>query len=162
VTGVLRDDHDRSVTELAVYSSRPDVAAGATTRVGSSPASGCVDGCASLAAHRCHVPRQCLFGNLEFFGRAELNELAAGLGDGDVPWRHVERVAGFDDLFVAAVANGQLAGEQVSPVRALAAVIGKPFEQRAEVGALADGDEVECVAVEVLGAVFGDPMVDGL
>src|SRR5580692_2039785 len=63
---------------------------------------------------------------------AELDELRAGLGGGDVSRGHVEGVARLVCLRVVGVADRDLACEQVTPVRALAAIAGEPPQQRGE------------------------------
>ena len=54
----------------------------------------------------------------------------------DVAGRQVEGVAGLEDLLAVGEAEGQPALEHVAPVRALAAVVGQPLEQRRRVDVL--------------------------
>lgn len=58
-------------------------------------------------------------------------QMYQAFGRGDVPRRHVEGVTGLVGLLAVGVADGDLPGQQVPPVRALAAVSGQPAQQRA-------------------------------
>jgi len=53
---------------------------------------------------------------------AELDQLAASVGQRDVAGRQVERIASFEDLFVIGEAIGEPALQHVAPVRARAGV----------------------------------------
>jgi hypothetical protein len=86
----------------------------------------------------------------QLLARAELEVLAPGFGRRNVPGRQVERIAGLEDLLVVREAKGQPALEDISPVRALAAVVGQAPEERGRVDVLAKGHEVDRVAVQVL------------
>ena len=77
----------------------------------------------SGALHCLHVPHHRVLDDLQLLGRAELDELAAGVGERDVAGREVERVAGLEDLLVVGEAIREPALEDVAPVRALAAVV---------------------------------------
>ena len=82
-----------------------------------------------------------------------------GVGQRHVAGREVERVAGLEDLLVVGEAVGQPALEHVAPVRALAAVVGQPLEQRRPVDVLAERHEVDRVAVDVLAPLLDDAVV---
>src|SRR5690348_5833207 len=86
---------------------------------------------------------------------AELDELRAGLGRGDVPRGYVEGVAHLVGFLAVGVADGDLPGEQVSPVRALAAVSRQPAQQRGQRVAFGDGHEVHRGVVQVAAPVDG-------
>jgi hypothetical protein len=70
--------------------------------------------------------------------------------DRNVAGRRVEGVAGSEDLLTIRVAKGEAALDDVAPVRALAAIVGGPLEQRRRVDVLAELDETHRVAVDVL------------
>jgi hypothetical protein len=55
-----------------------------------------------------------------------------------VAGRRVEGVAGFEDLLAIGIAKGQLAADDIAPMRALAAVIRKPFHEGRPVDVLVE------------------------
>src|SRR6516225_4573400 len=71
-------------------------------------------------------------------GGAELDVLGAGLGQRYVARRKVERIACFGGFLVVGEAEGQLAFEHITPVRAVAAVAWQPLQQRGTVDVLAE------------------------
>ena len=84
---------------------------------------------------------------------AELDELRARLGRGDVPRRHVEGVARLVGLLAVGVPDGDRPGQQVAPVRALAAVSGQAAQQRGQRVAVPDGHEADRGVVQVAAPV---------
>jgi hypothetical protein len=61
-------------------------------------------------------------------GGLKEHHLGAGfMFHGNVTWWRVEGVAGLEDLSAIGVAKGQLAVDDVAPMRTLAAVVREPF-----------------------------------
>src|SRR4029450_12443439 len=82
---------------------------------------------------------------------AELHDLGARVEDRCVPGTDVVRVAGLEQLLLAARAEADLALDDVSHVLALALVVREPLEERGEVGVLRVRLEADRpAAVEVL------------
>jgi hypothetical protein len=75
---------------------------------------------------------------------------------------HVERLAGSDDFVVVGVVNCHLSLEHISPVWALAAVVGQALQHRRKVSVLANGHEVDGVAIGFLGPFLADAKVTDL
>jgi hypothetical protein len=65
-----------------------------------------------------------------FFRGAELQVLGPGLGALEMAGRDVERITGLEHLLLAGDGEGHLPLEHIPPVRAVALVVGKAFEQR--------------------------------
>ena len=59
--------------------------------------------------------------------RTELDELGASVRGGSMSRWHVERLAGSAYFVMVGVVNCHLSLEHISPVWALAAVVGRPF-----------------------------------
>jgi len=93
------------------------------------------------------------FGHL--LPRAELKELAAGLRRRYVTRTHVVGVAALVDLVVVGVVDRDLAGEEITPVRARAAIVGQALEQLDQGMTLPDRDELDGVVVQIAAGVKG-------
>src|SRR2546421_5080951 len=114
----------------------------------------------SGALHLLHVLHHDRLGLLQLLGRAEHHDLGAGLVlDRDVAGRRVEGVAGLEDLLAIRVSKGEAAVDDVTPVRALAAVVRQPLEHGGRVDVLAELDETHRVAVDVLVPILHRTMV---
>jgi hypothetical protein len=93
-------------------------------------------------------------GLAQLLGGTEHHELGAGLVHRrDVAGRGVEGVAGLKDLLAIGVAKDQPAADDVAPMRALAAVVWKPFHERCPVDVLAERREIHRVAIELVGPI---------
>ena len=87
---------------------------------------------------------------MQFVARAELDVFGSCFDERVVALGDVERVAGLEHFVVVGEAEGDLAFEDVAPVRARAAVVGEPLEERRRVDRLREGEEVDRVIVEIL------------
>lgn len=98
------------------------------------------------------------------FGRgAELDDLGAGVEDRCVAGADVVGVAGFEGLVPVGGLEGELALDDVDPVRALAAVVGETDEEIGEVGVGGVGLEADGVAgIEVLEVAFVPSSIESL
>ena len=88
------------------------------------------------------------------FPGAELDELGTCLGGGHVPGALAASPASYFSSVIG-VTDSDLANQQVSPVRALAAVPRQSLEQRCQGVALPDGHEVDGGVVQVAAAIDG-------
>src|SRR5437773_11068289 len=109
--------------------------------------------------HGLHYQRREL---LQLDAGADLDEFGARLRRRRVPGRQVERVAGLADLLMVGVADGHPPPDDITPVRARATAPGQPAEHRSQVMVLADGHEIDRVAIQVPGPVLGHAVVPDL
>src|SRR6185436_2676628 len=91
---------------------------------------------------------------LQLRARAELDVFRAGLRLRDVPGWQVEGVSGLDDLVVVPEAECHAPLEHIAPVGARAVVVRQALHDRGRVDVVAEGHEVDRVAVDVLVAIL--------
>src|SRR5205814_2595606 len=72
------------------------------------------------------------------------------------------RVTGLEDLFAIGVAERQPAAYDVSPVRALTAIVREPFHQRCRVDVLVKGREIHRIALDLIGSIGHRPELAAL
>ena len=90
------------------------------------PPTGVNDTPPSRPLHCLHVPHHRRLDRPKRVTGTELDDLTAALGERDVTGREVERVAGLEHLFAVGEPVGDPTREDITPVRALAAVVRQP------------------------------------